>query len=400
MRVSFLHTCIRHILRDEVKKHNPFTLFQPFSMIKVRKIMDSPQNQSDSDKDAHPPGAGTAATPGQPADNSLDNSESLENAGTETTSNTPASASATAAEIDATEGTGSSPSTPGSPPQKLSPLKRFWRKFNVYLLLFVLIILIAVGVTITLFIKDRSVNKQTENVISSQDLSDNTLKQLANSDVSVGNSKQVLKVESNAIFAGSVLVRNDLEVAGTIKVGSELQLPGLSVSGDSRFNQLQANNLTIGSNATIQGALVAKKGLAVSGSSTFDGPLSAAQISTNSFLLNGELKLTSHISAGGPTPNLNRGGAVGNGGTASVSGSDTTGSIVINTGSGPGAGCFATVFFARKFNSTPHVTITPVGSGAAGLNYYVNRSSSEFSVCVNNPAPAGQTFGFDYIILN
>jgi cytoskeletal protein CcmA (bactofilin family) len=290
--------------------------------------------------------------------------------------------------------------TPGGPPpHKMSPFKRFWHRFNIYLLLFILVILIAIGVTIGLFLKDNNTKKASDVIIGSQNLSDSALKQLANSDVTVGNDRQILKVESNAIFSGSVLVRNDLEVAGTIKVGGELQLPGITVSGTSRFSQLQADNMTIGSNATVQGTFIVKKGMSVTGNSTFDG-ISAAQITTNAFQLNGELKLTNHIVAGGPSPGVGRGTAVGSGGTASVSGSDTTGSVVVNTGSNTGAGCFATITFARKFSSTPHVVITPIGSGAAAVEYYVNRSSSEFSICTTNAAPSGQTFGFDYVILN
>lgn len=346
--------------------------------------MDPSKLQSDSDNEA----------------NSLENAETVietpNNSGDSSNTSANPNADEKKDAVDAT-GSTSKPTSPG--PDKTPLLKRMWRKFNIYLLLFILIILIAVGVTVTLFLKDKNTKAQNESIINSQNLSDSALKQLANSDVTVGNSKQVLKVESNAIFSGSVLVRNDLEVAGSIKVGSELQLPGITVSGNSRFNQLQADNLTIGSNATVQGAFVAKKGIAVTGNSSFDN-LSAAQITTTSFQLNGELKLTNHITAGGPNPGVGRGTAVGTGGTASVSGSDTTGSIVINTGSGTGAGCFATVTFARKFNSTPHVVLTPIGSGAAGISYYVNRSSSEFSVCTTSPAPTGQTFGFDYIVLN
>jgi hypothetical protein len=99
-------------------------------------------------------------------------------------------------------------------------------------------------------------------------------------------------------------------------------------------------------------------------------------------------------------PGVGRGSAVGSGGTASLGGSDTAGSITINTGGGTGAGCFATVNFVRKFNSTPHVIVTPVGSGAAGLGYYITRSTSDFSVCTTTPAPSGQTFGFDYFVVD
>ncbi len=352
--------------------------------------MDPSKSQSESNKEA----------------NSLENADTEIETGKQ--KGTPGSndSSDTSDVIDTTGGNtsagpGNGTTLPNGDPsgKKLPLLKRIWRRFNIYLLLFILVVLVAVGVTVGLFLKDRQVKKQAESTVNTQSLSDSALKQLANSDVTVGNNKQILKVESNAIFSGSVLVRNDLEVAGTIKVGGELQLPGITVSGNSRFNQLQAENLTIGSSATVQGALVAKKGITVTGNSSFD-TLSAAQITTTAFQLNGELKLTSHITAGGPNPGVGRGTAVGSGGTASVSGSDTTGSVVINTGSGTGAGCFATVTFARKFNSTPHVVLTPIGSGAAGVAYYVNRSSSEFSVCTASPAPTGQTFGFDYIVLN
>jgi cytoskeletal protein CcmA (bactofilin family) len=352
--------------------------------------MDPSQVQSDKDNDTNSlENSGTTVEGEKPNkdENSLE-------------SESPTSTSGGSDNERAVDARDSAPVAAAPVSDKQSFFKRFWQKFNIYLLLFILIILVAIGLTIGMFFKNRNDTKKTESVINSQNLSDSALKQLANSDVTVGNSKQVLKVESNALFSGSVLVRGDLEVAGSVKVGNELQLPGITVSGSSRFNQLQADNLTIGSNATVQGTFNAKKGINVSGNSTFDGLLSAAQISTNTFILNGDLKLTHHITAGGPAPNLNRGGALGSGGTASVSGSDTTGSIIVNTGSSPGAGCFATVTFAKRFDGTPHVTITPIGSGAADINYYVNRSSTEFSVCTTNPAPSGQSFGFDYIILN
>ncbi|HET8670877.1 MAG TPA: hypothetical protein VFM05_09720, partial [Candidatus Saccharimonadales bacterium] len=121
--------------------------------------------------------------------------------------------------------------------------------------------------------------------------------------------------------------------------------------------------------------------------------------STNALQLNGDLTLNNHIIAGGPIPGSTRGGALGSGGTASVSGSDTTGSITINTGGSPGPGCFITVNFVKRFNGTPHVIVTPIASGAASINYYVDRSPTEFSICTTNSAPAGQTFGFDYLVI-
>lgn len=278
--------------------------------------------------------------------------------------------------------------------------KRIWARFNIYLLLFLLVVIIAVSVSIIFYLKNKSETIASKDVINSQNLSEEALRQLSNTTVNVGNSKQVLNVGSNAIFAGAVLVRNDLEVAGTIKVGGDLQLPGITVSGTSRFSQLQANDVTVSGATTVQGTFVARNGISVTGNSTISGTLTATQVATNSLQLNGDLILTHHITAGGPIPSLSRGGALGSGGTASVSGSDTSGSITINTGSSPAAGCFVTLAFTSKFNGTPHVVVTPVGSGAADVHYYVNRSTSSFSVCTTNSAPAGQSFGFDYVALD
>lgn len=288
--------------------------------------------------------------------------------------------------------------TPDTPPPKQPFFKRLWRRFNIYMLLFVLLLLVAIGVVVFFTVKDKQ--QTTSNAVNTQGLSESELKQLANTDSTIGSTKQTLNIESNAIFSGTVLVRNDLEVAGTIRVNGALALPGITVSGSSSFNQIQASTVGITGAATVQGTLTAKGGINVNGNSNFSGNVSATQITTGSLQLNGDLILTRHITAGGPIPGISQGIALGGGGTASVSGSDTTGSVTINTGGSPGAGCFATISFTRAFNGTPHVVITPVGASAAGLQYYINRSTSNFSICTATSAPSSQTFGFDYIVLN
>src|SRR5206468_4683422 len=109
---------------------------------------------------------------------------------------------------------------------------------------------------------------------------------------------------------------------------------------------------------------------------------------------NSDLTLTHHIIAGGATPGRNNGSALGGGGSASVSGSDTAGTVSINVGSSPPSGCFVTVNFTQKYSNTPHILLTPVGSGAGGLAYYVNRTSTNFSICDSATPPAGTSFAF------
>jgi hypothetical protein len=272
-------------------------------------------------------------------------------------------------------------------------------RINIYLILFVLLLVVSGGVSIVGYQKSKnSADKKPS--VATQPLSQEVLDQLKATDVQVGDPKQVLSVESNAVFGGTVLVRGGLEVAGAIKVGGPLTLPGITVSGLSNFDQVQMNSLQVSGNTTVQGQLAVQKGLTVNGSASISGSLSAAALIIDTLQVNKDLLLNRHIDAGGGTPGKSNGGALGSGGTVSVSGTDTAGTVNINTGSGPGAGCFVTVNFTQKFNATPHITITPVGSAAADLNYYINRTTTGFSVCATNAAPASQSFAFDYLAID
>ncbi len=305
------------------------------------------------------------------------------------------------------DGDAASPGTDNKTPDNPKPkgkkpgfdkLKDLIVHINIYLLIFILIVIVsAMGVFISMQQTKKELAPPT---LTSQDLSQEALEQINESEIKVGDPKQTLAIESNAIFSGKVLVRDDLDVAGTIKVGNALNLPGITVSGTSSFDQIQANQLSVDGDGSIQGGLNVQRNLTVAGGGSFGGPVSIPQLTVQSLQLSNDLTITRHIDAGGPTPGLSRGGALGGGGTASVSGTDTAGTVSINTGSGPGAGCFATITFANKFNGTPHVVITPVGSAAGGLNWYINRTSSGFSICTTNPAPGGQNFAFDFVAID
>jgi hypothetical protein len=336
--------------------------------------MDPSRKQSDLDNDVH----SLESTDG------LVEPESLDTTDTTNTTVTPPSASSI-------HQMSSMPVT--------VPKKSLWRRVadhvNIYLLLFILLLMVAIAVTIFAVARSRT-ETATQLQITSQDLSDSTLDQLANSNANVGSPRQILTVSSNAVFAGSVLLKSNLEIAGAVKIGGDLTLPSIVISGDSKLGNVQADRLAISGPASFQGTLNALSGMSVTGKSTFS-ELSTGQLTTGSLQLNGDLKLTHHIVAGGPIPSLSRGTALGGGGTASVSGSDTAGSVNISTGSSPPAGCFATITFEKAFANTPHIIITPVGSAAANTDYYINRGTSNFSICTANGAAAGVSFGFDYL---
>jgi len=281
--------------------------------------------------------------------------------------------------------------------KKSNKLRGLISHLNIYLLLFILIIIIAVGFTLVSIQSNKKAVAPT--TINTQELTTEDLKKIGGTNSSVGDPKQTLSVESNAIFAGKVLIRDSLDVAGGIKIGGSISLAGLTVAGTSSFDQIQGNNLSISGDANIQGQLTVQKTLTTTGGASFGGPISAPQITVQSFQLVGDFQITRHIDAGGGTPGKSDGN-LGAGGTSSVSGTDTAGTITINTGGGGASGCIVTVNFAQAFNGTPHVILTPVGSGGANSNYYVTRTTNSFTVCIATAVPGGINFSFDYIVID
>jgi len=287
----------------------------------------------------------------------------------------------------------------GKPAKKLNPLKQFLKRFNVYLLLFVLVVLVAVVVAAVGYLNGKKTPKTPS--ANSQTLSADTLKQLANSDATVGDTGQTLTIQGNAIFSGQVLVRSDLNVAGTIKLGNELNVPNLTVANTSNLSTAQANTLQVAQGSTFQGTVTIQHDLNVGGTASFSGPIVAAQITVTTLTMSGnaQLNVPNHIGFPGASPGRQIfPNVLGAGGSASVNGSDNTGTVNINTGSGPTAGCFITMTFNRPFASTPHVLISPVGIGAGQTQYYVNRSTTTLSICTANTPPANSVMAYDYFI--
>ncbi|HEX5456481.1 MAG TPA: hypothetical protein VFW77_03895 [Candidatus Saccharimonadales bacterium] len=334
-------------------------------------------------------------------DQKPDNNQQDEQASLETLE-TPAGSEQTQAgssQVPENQQTTPEPQAAGPGKSLVSRLLDKVKSFNIYLLLFILVIVLSGLITFVAYQKSKQSEQKGPNV-SSQDINQDVLKQLRNSNVSVGEPKQILSVEANAVFSGSVLVRGDFESAGQIKSEGNITTPGLNVAGTGTFQTLQAGKLQISGDSQLQGNLSLQKSLSVSGSGNFGGTLTASKLNVQSLELAGNLVISSHIASSGGTPSKASGNALGSGGTASLSGSDTAGTITINTGGSPHAGCFVSVGFAKSFNSTPHVVVTPVGSSAAAINYYVTRSSSGFSLCTTSSAQGSKNFAFDYIVIN
>ncbi|HSX15737.1 MAG TPA: hypothetical protein VLF40_03015 [Candidatus Saccharimonadales bacterium] len=298
-----------------------------------------------------------------------------------------------------TNADGTTPAPGAKPAKKPNAIKAFLKRFNVYLLLFLLVVIIAAAVSIVSYLNSKKAPKVPN--LTSKNLTQEDLKNLANSDATVGDTGQTLTVQGNAVFSGQVLVRSNLNVAGTIQLGGTFEVPDLIVSNTANLGTTQIASLQVQQGSTLQGLVTLQAGLNVAGAADFNGPVTVGQLTATHITMsgNGVLEVPNHISFTGASPGRQINPSVlGVGGSASINGSDTTGTININSGSGPIAGCFLSVTFNKPFTSTPHVIVSPVNSTAGNLNYYVTRDVNGFSLCTTNAAAGNQTFAFDYFI--
>jgi len=284
--------------------------------------------------------------------------------------------------------------------KKMSPIKRFFRKVNVYFLIFFLLIVVAGAVTIVNFLNSQKATPQS--AIAAQNLTQESLKQLANTDASIGNTSQTLTIQGNAVIAGQTLMRGNLNVAGNFQTAGSIQGPSITIAGAANFGDTQTTGLQVANNLAVQGSTTVRD-LNVAGSASFGGAVTASQITVSRLILSGNaaLQVPNHIAFTGPAPGRTINSAVlGAGGTASINGSDTSGTVNISTGSGTTAGCFVQINFSQAFTNQPHVIISPVGLGAGLTQYYATRNNGSFSICTASPAPTNQSFGFDYFVTN
>src|SRR5690606_2150701 len=89
--------------------------------------------------------------------------------------------------------------------------------FNPYLVLFVLVLITGLMVA---YVANRlnNQNDPTKLTFEGSELDQETLDELLSSEQNIGTVDQTLTVAANAIFEGKILVKSDLDVAGSIRV--------------------------------------------------------------------------------------------------------------------------------------------------------------------------------------
>ena len=218
--------------------------------------------------------------------------------------------------------------------------------------------------------------------------------------------------------------KNQVTIDKTLQVGDKLAAPNASLAtlqaGNSSISQLNVSgassfsdaslrgNLNVAGITNLQGAVSVAKiltaaALNVTGNLTVGGSFTTNNFSARSLTSISTLTIGGHIVTAGSAPSISAGSCVG-GGSVSISGNDAAGTIVISIGQTPCVGNLATITFRSAFGSTPHILLTPVGH-IGGLQYYVGRSSTGFSISSDSTPDKGgvpPTFGnyaFDYEVI-
>ncbi|MDQ3065357.1 MAG: hypothetical protein M3Q36_03760 [bacterium] len=302
------------------------------------------------------------------------------------------------------------------PITKASGMMRLKSMFNIYILLFILMLAggaAVFGVTYTMN------KRELETKLEITELTEETLQDLKTSDAVVGDPRQILTIESNAIITGKVVMRDTLDIAGGLSVGGPISIPSITAAGSGTFGDLSTNDLqaagdvSVGGILDVAGATVIGEGLSVAGDINGGGKLDIGGQATigGNLNVNGTISATGinigeieigRINITGNKPGISAGGAGGGGATASVSGTDTAGTVTINTGGGTGTGILATITFSGAFASeNPHPVLTPNGPTCASLRYYVtNISATQFSIATATAPSTGVACRFNYIVIN
>lgn len=283
----------------------------------------------------------------------------------------------------------------------------------------VVIVILAINAGVITYLIINQNKTDTSASQSEVTLSPEVLDNLGVSRNTVGNSGTELIVNPNSSFKGTMTVSGDVSIAGQLKLNSKFSANDASLTkleaGDTSLSQLSVNgdgtlsNLNLRNDINVAGAsrlqgpvtlsqlLTVNNSVNISGNLAVGGTLSVRGFQASSLVSDTTLTIGGHVITRGVAPALSRGPVLNSVDTISNSGNDASGTIALNVGaSGISAGVIASVTFANPYSTTPHVIVTAVGRNLGNL--YVNRSSTGFSVGVNNAVPVGG-YAIDYIIV-
>jgi hypothetical protein len=276
----------------------------------------------------------------------------------------------------------------------------------------VVVAVLAVNAVIITFVVQGQDNANAQASQADVTISPAVLDTLGVSRNPVGNLGTELVVGPNSRFDGTVTVGSDVSIGGELKLNGKLSVADASLTslqaGNTSLSKLDVNgdasaaslnlrqNLSVAGSSTLQGPVTMGQTLTVAGNLIVGGSLSVRSFQASSLTSETTLTVGGHIITRGLVPGVSAGSAVGSNGTVSISGNDAAGTVAVNVGTGASGGVLAQISFRSQYGTTPHVVVTPIGRSAG--NFYINRTSTGFSIVASSGLPAGG-YAFDYIVM-
>lgn len=281
----------------------------------------------------------------------------------------------------------------------------------------VVAIILAINVGIVLFVMRSQSDSAAQKAQSEVTLSSDTLNSLGVNKTAVGNEGAKLTVGPDSTFNGTVTIAKNVSIGGNLQLNSKFTTSDASIAtlqaGDASLNKVTVNgdvsadslllrkDLTVPGATRLNGAVTIAQLLTVNnnvniiGSLAVGGSLSVHNFQASSLTSDTTLTIGGHVITRGSTPGVSGGSGLGQSGTVSLSGTDTSGGISLGIGVGSGGGLLCSVTFTQQYAATPHVVVTAVGQN---MNLYINRNASGFQVYASGALAAGG-YAIDYIVM-
>ncbi len=121
----------------------------------------------------------------------------------------------------------------------------------------------------------------------------------------------------------------------------------------------------------------------------------AGNLTVKNATFNGTLTVNGHIITGSAAPTaVTAGAGAGTGGSCTITGNDTSGTVTVVTGTTPAAGVLCTATVA--FSTAPRPVISGSDQASAALAPFMSATTTTFTIGVNGiPANPG-TYRFNY----
>lgn len=250
-----------------------------------------------------------------------------------------------------------------SEPPKHKKSSKFKVTKRAVVLAVIVVLLIGGAVAGIIFAIRSSQPSKTTVVINTQSLDNGTLNKITPKGSS--SNEQHLTISPDTLFKSNVTLQGSTKTDGDLAIGG---------------------NSTVGGNLTVGGLITAAS-------------LSVGSLTISSINLSSNLVFGGHIMPFGPSPTARTSNGA-SGGSVTITGNDSAGTLIINLAGGTSGGELAIITFQSPFNTTPKVQLTPVNNASSTLNYFVTRSPSFFTINSGGgaPLPAGTSYAFDYLV--